>query len=57
MALLRKNARVYLACRDLAKGAAANEDILAETGRQAVLLGLDLSDISSVQKAATGFLR
>ncbi|GJJ14370.1 hypothetical protein Clacol_008634 [Clathrus columnatus] len=68
--LLRKNAKVYLACRDIRKGERAVGALKAELTKEAletqdcchqalgegVVLQLDLSDLVSVKRAATEIL-
>lgn len=55
--LLLKNAKVYLAARSPDKAAAAIKRLEEETkGKKAIFLKLDLADLSSVRKAAEGFL-
>jgi retinol dehydrogenase-12 len=56
-ALLAKNAKVYLAARSRAKAQTAIDELKAATGREAVFLELDLSDLRSVRVAAATFLR
>ncbi|KIY69052.1 NAD(P)-binding protein [Cylindrobasidium torrendii FP15055 ss-10] len=55
-ALLRRDATVYMACRDEAKARQAIEDLKASTGKEAIFLKLDLSDQSSIRAAAAEFL-
>ncbi|KAJ7019505.1 hypothetical protein C8F04DRAFT_1051731 [Mycena alexandri] len=54
--LLLKNAKVYLAARSEAKGAEAIQKLKGETGKAAIFLQLDLADLNSVRRVATGFL-
>ena len=55
--LARSGARVILACRDPARGAAAREDILASAGPAEVELRLvDFSSASSIRAFAAGVL-
>jgi hypothetical protein len=54
-ALLQKNAKVYLASRNEARGKAAIAELLEETGREAVWLQLDLSSFQSIEAAAAEF--
>jgi len=55
--LAGRGARVYIACRSTAKGAAAVAAIAAETGNDAVgFLRLDLADLASVRACAAEFL-
>ncbi|KAF5350745.1 hypothetical protein D9758_010401 [Tetrapyrgos nigripes] len=56
-ALLEHNAKVYLAARNQAKAEAAIEDIRQKTGKEAIWLKLDLSDLKSVKAAAEEFGR
>lgn len=55
--LLLKGATVYLAARSAEKGAQAISQLKVETGRTAKFLELDLADLRSVRRAATGFLQ
>ena len=48
---------MYMACRSEKKGMKAIEELEKETGKRALLLRLDLSDLSSVEAAAKEFLR
>ena len=55
--LARKGARVLLAARDTGRGAAALERLRAGApGSQAELARIDLADLTSVERFATGFL-
>jgi short-subunit dehydrogenase len=54
--LLSHNAKVYLAARSASKANAAMAELKAETGKEAIFLQLDLSDISAVRKSAEEFL-
>jgi len=54
--LLVHNAKVYLAARSVQKANEAIEEIKNETGKQAVFLQLDLSDIPAVRRSAQEFL-
>ncbi|MBT2383563.1 oxidoreductase [Streptomyces sp. ISL-11] len=54
--LARRGARVVLACRDAARGKAAEERLRAEApGADVMLAELDLADLSSVRAFAAGF--
>ncbi|KAA1476966.1 NAD(P)-binding protein [Dentipellis sp. KUC8613] len=55
--LLKKNAKVYMASRSKERCLQAIEDIKAETGKEALFIKLDLSDLASVKQAAEEFLR
>lgn len=55
-ALLRRNATVYMACRDEGKARQAIADLKASTGKEAIALKLDLSNQSSIRTAAAEFL-
>ncbi|KAJ7267280.1 NAD(P)-binding protein [Mycena rebaudengoi] len=55
-ALLEHNAKVYMASRNREKAQAAVADIHASTGKHAIFLQLDLSDLASVRAAAKEFL-
>ena len=55
-ALLQHNAKVYLAARSPDKASKAIAELQTATGKQAIFLQLDLSDLHSVRKAAEEFL-
>jgi len=55
--LLEKNAKVYLAARSEARAKAAIAELLAETGKEAIWLELDLSSFQSIERAAAEFHR
>lgn len=55
--LLQKNAKVYLAARSEARAKSAITELLAETGKEAIWLGLDLSSFQNIEKAAAEFHR
>ncbi len=54
--LLAHNAKVYLAARSAQKANEAIAELKNETGKQAIFLPLDLSDIPAVRKSAKEFL-
>ena len=54
--LLAHNARVYLAARNAQKADEAIAELKNETGKQAIFLKLDLSDIPAVRRSAQEFL-
>ncbi|KAJ7621300.1 NAD(P)-binding protein [Roridomyces roridus] len=54
--LLQNNAKVYMASRDERKALAAIDELYALTGKRAVFLPLDLTDLASVKAAAEEFL-
>jgi len=54
--LLAHNAKVYLAARSAKKANEAIEELKNETGKQAIFLQLDLSDLLAVRKSAQEFL-
>ena len=54
--LLQHNAKVYLAARSRDKGEKAIASLKAATGKEALFLELDLSDLAAVQRAAAEFL-
>lgn len=54
--LLSHNAKVYLAARSPSKANAAIAELKAETGKEAIFLQLDLSDILAVRRSAEEFL-
>ncbi|KAI0030924.1 NAD(P)-binding protein [Vararia minispora EC-137] len=55
-ALLSHGAKVYIAARTAEKTKAAIDNLKTETGREAIFLQLDLSDLVSVKRAAQEFL-
>jgi NAD(P)-dependent dehydrogenase (short-subunit alcohol dehydrogenase family) len=56
IALARRGMRVVLACRSEARGAAARQTLVAQTGSQAVeVLPLDLASLDSVRRFAEAF--
>ncbi|PCH40328.1 NAD(P)-binding protein [Wolfiporia cocos MD-104 SS10] len=55
-ALLQHNAKVYMASRSKEKADEAIKHLKEETGKAAIFLELDLSDLSSVRRAAKEFL-
>jgi len=55
-ALLKHNAKVYLAARSPEKAGKAIEELKSATGKEAIFLKLDLSDLHAVRKAAEEFL-
>ncbi|TFK24389.1 NAD(P)-binding protein [Coprinopsis marcescibilis] len=55
-ALLNHNAKVYLAARNPEKAEQAIKDLKEETGKEAVFLKLDLSDLKSVKSSAEEFI-
>ncbi|KIK97831.1 hypothetical protein PAXRUDRAFT_9936, partial [Paxillus rubicundulus Ve08.2h10] len=55
--LLAKNAKVWIACRDVSKGEAALKELKERTGRDAHLLKLNLSNLKSIKNSAEDFLR
>ena len=54
--LLAHNATVYLAARNAQKADEAIAELKSETGKQAIFLKLDLSDIPAVRRSAQEFL-
>jgi retinol dehydrogenase-12 len=54
--LLVRNAKVYLAARSAQKANEAIDELKNETGKEAIFLQLDLSDILAVRKSAQEFL-
>ena len=54
--LLTHNAKVYLAARSAQKANDAIAELENETGKQAIFLQLDLSDIPAVRRSAQEFL-
>ncbi|KAJ2925917.1 hypothetical protein H1R20_g11178, partial [Candolleomyces eurysporus] len=53
--LLAHNAKVYLGARNREKGEKAIHELKLETGKEGILLELDLSDLKSVKDAAEVF--
>ncbi|KDR69693.1 hypothetical protein GALMADRAFT_77276 [Galerina marginata CBS 339.88] len=53
--LLTHNAKVYLAARNVDKGRAAIDELQKDTGKEAILLQLDLCSLKSIQGAAEEF--
>ena len=51
-----QNAKVYLAARSAQKANEAIAELEKETGKRAIFLQLDLSDILAVRKSAQEFL-
>lgn len=56
-ALLNKNVKVYIACRNVDKANAACAKLMEETGKEAYFLQLDLADLKAVKRAAEEFQR
>jgi len=54
--LLVHNAKVYLAARSAQRATEAIDDLEKETGKRAIFLQLDLSDILAVRRSAQEFL-
>jgi len=54
-ALLSHNAKVYIAARSKEKAEQAIADLKDQTGKEAIFLKLDLSDLNSVKAAAEEF--
>jgi NAD(P)-dependent dehydrogenase (short-subunit alcohol dehydrogenase family) len=54
--LLLKNGKVYLAARSESKAQAALDELEKETGKRAIFLQLDLSDLDATKKSAQEFL-
>ena len=54
--LLSHNATVYLAARSAQKANEAIAELKNETGKEAIFLQLDLSDLHAVHKSAQEFL-
>ncbi|EIN04707.1 NAD(P)-binding protein [Punctularia strigosozonata HHB-11173 SS5] len=55
-ALLQHNAKVYLAARSESKAKEAIRDLREETGKEAIFLKLDLSDLKAVKASAEEFM-
>lgn len=56
-ALLRQNAKVYIAGRNPAKAEQAIAELKERTGKVAIFLELDLASLDSIRRAATNFKR
>lgn len=56
-AVLARNAKVYIACRDPAKGQQAIETLREATGKTAHLLEMDLANLKSIKTAVEEFLK
>jgi retinol dehydrogenase-12 len=56
-ALLQHNAKVYIAARNAEKAKQAVDDLKKETGKEALVLQLDLSNLHSIKAAAEEFTR
>jgi len=56
-ALISRNAKVYMACRNAQNAQQALEELKQETGKEALFLELDLSSLRSVRRAAEEFLK
>lgn len=54
---MARNAKVYIAARSQEKTEAAIKDLKDQTGKEAIWLKLDLSDLNAVKAAAEEFLR
>ncbi|KAF8556735.1 NAD(P)-binding protein [Imleria badia] len=55
--LLTKNAKVWIACRDVSKGEATLKELKELTGQDAHLLKLDLANLRSIKQSVEEFLR
>ena len=55
--LLEHNAKVYITCRSPEKAAQAVAELKALTGKDAIPLQMDLSDLASVKRAVLEFLK
>lgn len=56
-ALLEHNAKVYMAARSKERAEAAIQDLKRTTGREAIFLPLNLSNLASVRESAAEFSR
>ncbi|KAG9016373.1 hypothetical protein FRB90_003082 [Tulasnella sp. 427] len=56
-ALLLKNAKVYMASRSRSKAMAAISDLKLQTGKEALLLELDLANLDKTRQSAEEFMR
>lgn len=55
--MLIHNAKVYIAARSLEKAREAIAELKEDTGKEALFLHLDLSDLQSVKESAANFLK
>ncbi|KAJ8087222.1 hypothetical protein PM082_006052 [Marasmius tenuissimus] len=55
--LLKHNAKVYIAARNRTSAEEAINELLAQTGKEALFVELDLADLKSVKTCAEEFLR
>ncbi|KAG6374027.1 hypothetical protein JVT61DRAFT_4665 [Boletus reticuloceps] len=55
--LLTKNAKVWIACRDVSKGEAALKELKELTGQDAHFLKLDLANLRSIKQSVEEFLQ
>ncbi|KAG2051641.1 NAD(P)-binding protein [Suillus hirtellus] len=55
--LLTKNAKVYVACRDKAKGENAIRELKESTGKEAYFLQLNLANLKSIKASGEEFLQ
>lgn len=56
-ALLRKNAKVYMASRSRSRAESAIADLTKTTGKEAIYLELDLASLVSIKRAVQEFQR
>lgn len=56
-AMLRKNAKVYIAGRSQSKAEMAIKELKERTGKDALFLELDLANLRTIRKSATEFQR
>ena len=56
-ALLRKNAKVYMASRSRSRALPAIEELKGKTGKEAIFLELDLASLKSIKRAVEEFTR
>ncbi|KIK55257.1 hypothetical protein GYMLUDRAFT_47986 [Collybiopsis luxurians FD-317 M1] len=55
--LLKHNAKVYIAVRSQEKAEAAIEELKEKTGKEAIFLKLDLSDLTTIRQTVEEFLQ
>lgn len=56
-AMLRKNAKVYIAGRNSSKAEAAIKELKERTGKEALFLELDLANLRAIRKSVAEFQR
>ena len=54
---MKNNAKVYMAVRSQEKALAAIKELKEKTGKEAIFLKLDLSDLTTIRSTVEDFLR